>query len=243
MCTVTFIPNRDSVLITSNRDERYERSTALPPAIYNMSSGKILAPRDTQAGGTWFAVNENGNAVVFLNGAFKKHDPKPPYRKSRGLVAIELADHEHPIKAFKDARLHDIEPFTAIIYDGGLLFECRWDGIRKYRKSPDGASPHIWSSATLYDEAAAARRETWFREWLATEWDQRPESVLQFHQFTGDGDRYNDLVIDRDGLVFTVSITSARIGADAAGMEYLDFKNQQQFHQHLSIKKSVAIHP
>ncbi|MEJ0104485.1 MAG: hypothetical protein WDO19_18810 [Bacteroidota bacterium] len=35
-------------------------------------------PKDGNAGGTWFAVHENGNVIVLLNGGFKFHESAPP---------------------------------------------------------------------------------------------------------------------------------------------------------------------
>ena len=84
MCTVTYIPTKEHVYLTSNRDEKNWRTDALAPEVYEFSSGKIIYPKDGDAGGTWIAAHENGNVVVFLNGGFVAHTPAPPYRKSRG---------------------------------------------------------------------------------------------------------------------------------------------------------------
>ena len=90
MCTVTFIPAKDRIYLTSNRDEKHWRTAALPPAAYEFDSGKMLFPKDGDAGGTWVAAHENGNAIVFLNGGLVAHVPNPPYRKSRGLILLDL---------------------------------------------------------------------------------------------------------------------------------------------------------
>src|SRR6185295_19041785 len=108
-------------------------------------------PKDGDAGGTWMAIHENGNAIVFLNGGFTSHTPQPPYRKSRGLILLDLIESTAAYHSFMAINLNNIEPFTAIIWDDGHLFECRWNG-RKYHKQLDPLQPHIWSSATLYDE-------------------------------------------------------------------------------------------
>ena len=73
MCTVTFIPSQHKVHITSIRDEKHRRSSASAPAIAEGETGKLMFPRDGDAGGTWIAVHENGNAIVFLNGGFAAH--------------------------------------------------------------------------------------------------------------------------------------------------------------------------
>ncbi len=84
MCTVSFIALTKGAILTSNRDEHVSRSIALYPEIYQANNRKIMFPKDSKAGGTWFISNENGDIGVLLNGAFEKHVPMPPYCKSRG---------------------------------------------------------------------------------------------------------------------------------------------------------------
>lgn len=240
MCTVTFIPGKDTIFLTSNRDEKLWRSVAIIPALYPMQSGDILFPKDADAGGTWVAVHANGNAVVFLNGAFKAHIPKPPYRKSRGLVLLELADTLSPYNTFLDINLHDIEPFTAIVWGDTGLFECRWDGKEKFHKQFDHSIPHIWSSSTLYDDAVIQKRKLWFEQWLADSGTITQEDILHFHEFTGDGDCNNDLKMNREGKVCTVSVTSISISEDAIYMHYLDLQLNQSFLKEMKLAKSMA---
>jgi hypothetical protein len=239
MCTVTFIPSEHTVFLTSNRDEKHRRSPASAPAVYKAASGNILFPKDGDAGGTWIAVHENGNAIVFLNGSFVAHTPKPPYRKSRGLILTDLIDHPEPYNAFLDIDLHNIEPFTAIIWDDNRLFECRWDGSDKHISELDKSRPHIWSSVTLYDPGVISKRNRWFDEWISGTKRPSQEEILRFHQFTGDGDAHNDLKMNR-GQVFTVSVTSLSLSRDHALMRYLDLKNDVSFQQQLVFEKSLA---
>jgi transport and Golgi organization protein 2 len=224
MCTVTFIPSNKRIILTSNRDEKHWRTAAAIPDAYPFQTGKIIFPRDGDAGGTWFAIHENGNVVIFLNGGFIRHVPNPPYRKSRGLVLLDLIDHDSPHEGFKEIILGNIEPFTAIIWDEGKLFECRWDGKEKHFLPLPADIPHIWSSATLYDQEVVIKRRNWFTKWLERNPHPSQDDILHFHQFTGDGDEHNDLMMNRDGKVFTVSITSALIGEGQIKVEYLDVK-------------------
>ncbi len=239
MCTVTFIPSEHTLFLTSNRDEKHYRSAASAPAVYKAASGNILFPKDGDAGGTWIAVHENGNAIVFLNGGFVAHASRPPYRKSRGLILIDLIDHPEPYTAFLDIDLRNIEPFTAIIWDDHRLFECRWDGFDKHISEPDKSKPHIWSSVTLYNPAVISKRNRWFEDWIAETGGSSQDEILRFHQFTGDGDAHNDLKMDR-GQVFTVSVTSLALSHDRATMRYLDLKNDLSFQQQLVFEKSLA---
>jgi len=240
MCTVSFIPQKNKAIISSNRDEKQGRSLAIPPKLYHLRSGKSVFPKDADAGGTWLAVHENGNMVVFLNGAFVKHEPKPPYRKSRGLVLIDLIDQENPYAQFLSTDLLGIEPFTAIIYEHAQLYECRWDGQKKYHTELDPSLPHIWSSATLYDDAIARKRKQWFTAWLEKNPNPTETDILHFHQFTGDGDKHNDLLMDRDGLVATVSISLVAISDEHAFLHYLDIKANQSYEYELALTKATA---
>jgi hypothetical protein len=240
MCTVTFIPVNNKITITSNRDEKHWRSPAVAPALYAKRTGNLLFPKDADAGGTWIAAHENGNMIVFLNGGLIKHEPKPPYKKSRGLVLIDLIDDENPYHSFLHADLKNIEPFTAIIFDEEQLFECRWDGGKKYHSALKTHQPHIWSSVTLYDDKIIRKRKKWFEEWLKKNPSPSQNDILHFHQFTGDGDKHNDLLMNRDGHVFTVSITSIEMKEGNALMQYVDIRNQQTHQHKLAFTKATA---
>jgi len=240
MCTVTYIPTKEYFYLTSNRDEKNWRTDALAPAVYESGSGKMMFPKDGDAGGTWIGAHQNGNIVIFLNGGLKAHTPAPPYRKSRGLILLDLLDHTTPSNCFLEIDLNGIEPFTAIIRDNGHLFECRWDGDAKHHKEIDTLEPHIWSSVTLYDEETISKRKKWFEEWMTKNNEPSQSDILHFHQFTGDGDTNNDLRMNRGGKVFTVSITSIETGNNGMKMEYLDLKNEQSFTGKMLFESSIA---
>jgi hypothetical protein len=241
MCTVTFIPVKDKIFLASNRDEKHFRSSAIPPTVYESETGKILFPKDADAGGTWIAMHENGNAIIFLNGGFIPHVPSPPYRLSRGIILLELIRQTSPFQQFSMIDLTSIEPFTAVIWDDNRLFECRWDGSQKYKLELDATSPHIWSSATLYDEDVVSRRKSWFDKWNKFNAEPAINDILHFHQFTGDGDSHNDLMMNRNGQVYTVSITGLELRSGSGFMKYIDLKNKLHFSQEISFRK-ITLH-
>ena len=226
MCTVTFIPAKGKVFITSNRDEKAWRKQALPPNFYLHSNHKILYPKDADKGGTWIALNDNGNAAVLLNGAFIKHEPDAGFTTSRGLIFIEIIENENPPKAFNEIDLSATEPFTLILFINGNLYECRWDGNKKYQTAKDKNQTHIWSSATLYSNEIVQIRKQWFDEWLAKNNNSTADDILRFHLFGGDGDKHNDIRMNRDGKVFTVSVTNMEIDNSSATMRYLDMQDK-----------------
>jgi len=228
MCTVTIVPVKAGIYITSNRDEKRIRKAALPPRTYKHKHSAITYPKDADAGGTWIAMKDNGDAAVLLNGGLKKHIAALPYRKSRGLIFLDVFE-EAPVAAFKNILLDNIEPFTLVLFINGSLLECRWDGTKKYIKPLQAIVPHIWSSVTLYDDEVIRKREEWFAKWLTQNPAPAIEDVLSFHRFGGDGDERNDLRMNRDGIYNTVSITAIELTEDNNTMHYLDLKSNQSF--------------
>jgi len=225
MCTVTYIPVNDKYFISSNRDEKNNRSQAIAPAVYKFNNKTLIFPKDADAGGSWIAFHENGNAGVLLNGAFEKHDSLPHYRKSRGVVFLNIISQERPVRYFHQIDLLQIEPFTLVILDNNNLYECRWDGDEKHYHQLKKHRPYIWSSVTLYNKEIIKKRQQWFASFLNNKPNPTQKDILEFHQFAGDGDSNNDLMMEREGIFSTVSITSMLLTAERGSMKYLDLKN------------------
>ena len=241
MCTVTFIPQKGRCFITSSRDEKAARPTAIAPAVYADYNATLLYPKDAAAHGTWIAMNQSGNAAVLLNGAFVKHEPEPPYRKSRGLIFLDIIASDEPMDWFAEINLYKIEPFTVVILLGEQLYECRWDGTKKHYRHLDGKLPHIWSSATLYPDEVISKRKHWFNQWLADHPQPSQKDIFSFHQFAGDGDSYNDVLMNRDGHMLTVSITGIEMSNEKGVMHYLDLQDGSSTSKELSFQTSSVI--
>ncbi len=224
MCTLTFIPAGATRYLTSNRDEQTARATASLPEVAHLANGRALYPVDGKAGGTWIACHEVGNAMVLLNGAFQKHKHQPPYRTSRGLIFLQIFSHDCPDVGFEITDLSGVEPFTLVIVTQQRLVEARWDGREKFMVALDTTQPHIWSSATLYDDEVRQRREAWFEQWLEKHPQPAARDIRSFHEFAGDGDAANDLRMNRAGLLQTVSITGITLGPRKTEMHYRDLR-------------------
>ena len=225
MCTVSFIPEKDKFFITSNRDEKTSRKIAVAPGMLEHNGQKLFFPKDTDAGGSWIVMKENGDAAVLLNGAFICHKAEPPYRMSRGIILLDIASAEKPSIAFTKINLQDIEPFTLVLLENNCLYEFRWDGNEKFCRQLNAGRPYIWSSATLYDGFVVKKRELWFASFLNNHPTPTQQDILNFHHFTGDGDKQNDLLMTRDGVYCTVSITSILLTKDRGCIKYMDLKN------------------
>lgn len=225
MCTVTYIPLGNTVFLTSNRDEKAGRGKALSPRIYSISNASLLFPKDPDAGGTWIAADNKGQAAVLMNGGFERHIPAPVYKKSRGLILLEVLSSNEPLSFFNSVDLSDTEPFTLILWVDNHLYECRWDASKKYCTQKDKTKTHIWSSATLYEKVIVEKRETWFSSWLDQNRCPNADDILNFHLFGGEGDHHNDIRMNRDGLLFTVSVTGLAINNESSTMRYHDMKD------------------
>lgn len=212
MCTVTYLPTTEGYILTHNRDEAPARSPeSIDTAVFG--GRRYLFPRDTGAGGAWVATSEMGPTFCLLNGAFVKHERTPPYRKSRGLILIDLLeqpDWENFVTAYD---LSGIEPFTLLMFDEGKVAELRWDGNRRHVENLPSGSPAFWCSATLYPPGMQKIRERVFREWLGKQEPPiNPDDVLALHHTGSVGDPENDFVMNRGGRVCTVSITQVVVG-------------------------------
>lgn len=149
MCTIIAAvqvwPGRPLV-IAANRDEALDRP-AIDPRVWaagELSSRRVLAPRDLRAGGTWLGINDAGLFVGITN---RRAIPKPG-RRSRGELVFEAlgaADQREARARIARLAAHDYNPFH-------LLFADR-----------SGASV-IWSDGEQLHELELSRGVHWITE-------------------------------------------------------------------------------
>ncbi len=222
MCTVTFVRTASEIIITSNRDEQIDRPAAIPPEPYDVGNKKLIFPKDPKAGGTWFVTDNAGNMCVLLNGAAQKHEFRNHWRKSRGLILLELAASRSFFDAWNEIDLYEIEPFTIVCYSNGELTQVRWDGNVKEKLSLDPAENYIWSSSPLYTMEVRELRSRLFSEFLQAE----DSDIMDFHLKTNQNPD-ESIAIDR-GFLKTLSVTQARISSDHVSIAYLDLGNSNK---------------
>lgn len=233
MCTVTYIPQKEGYILTSNRDESALRSPKNITQITH-SGQELLFPRDKGAGGSWIMTSSKDRLVCLLNGAFERHQRQLPYRISRGIMVMDFFDYPHATDFFEGYNFKGIEPFTMIIYDKEQLFDFRWDGIQTHLLTLDTAKPHIWSSATLYIKETQQKRKTWFAEWLKNRTDFSRVAILSLHKTGGEGNPSIDFMMNRyNYLVQTVSITQVVKTKTTLQMFYHDLITNTQVEKSL----------
>lgn len=226
MCTVTYLPlSNSSFILTSNRDESKFRKIALPPEKYLIHDTNVYFPKDADANGTWFAAADARFTLCILNGAFEPHEHKPPYRLSRGLMLLDFFKYRNVQDFHSQYDFNGIEPFTLLIFEQSPninIHEIRWDGNKIYYCTQDSSQPQIWSSAQLYTKKVIQQREEWFANWLKVNHQFTMDKIILFHKTGGTGNSYTDLLMNRDGKVFTVSITSISRDEKEGIMRYED---------------------
>lgn len=229
MCTVSYVNSNGCVIITSNRDEKVIRPSASAPQNYLVNGKNVIFPKDPKAGGTWFAIDSVGTVLVLLNGAVKKHQTELNYRKSRGLIVLELIGQHNPVNYWSCIDLENIEPFTMVLYHKKRLFHLWWNGKIKESVALNPSKNYLWSSVTLYPEEIRAERSKWFVSFLEGKQEISSAEMLQFHRDTQEENKENGLVINRHDALKTLSITQTIIEQNRSIMTYLDLIENKDF--------------
>jgi uncharacterized protein with NRDE domain len=228
MCTVSFVFAKGKAILTHNRDEKVARPSAIEPLKYSINQQNIYFPKDQKAGGTWYAVAENGTVLVLLNGADEKHNLKPSYRKSRGLIVLELISSNSPIEEWSSIDLSNIEPFTVVLFQYEKLYQLRWNEVDKCTLNLDVNQSHIWSSSTLYSKEIRENRVELFQNFMVSN-EISAEKIFQFHRYAKNDDSENGLIINRNNEMKTLSITQTVIEKNKVVLLYHDLQQQKDF--------------
>jgi uncharacterized protein with NRDE domain len=229
MCTVSFVCSNDKVIITSNRDEKIIRPSAIPPRNYTLNGKNIIYPKDSKAGGTWFVVDENGTVLVLLNGAEQKHQVQLHYRKSRGQIVLEMISSASPKGFWDEINLENIEPFTLVLFQDKQLFQLRWNGVEKSTVDLEIDKNYVWSSSTLYSKEIQEQRASWFYTFLESNPEITEAKMLHFHRYTEVDNSEHGLVINRNNEMKTLSITQSVIEKNKVIIHHLDLIAEKEY--------------
>ena len=223
------------IILTSNRDEKITRASAVEPKKYLINNKLLTFPKDPKAGGTWYAVTETANVAILLNGAAEKHQLKRVYRKSRGLILLDIISVESPIESWKTIDLLDVEPFTIVLFQENKLYQLRWNEIVKETINLDVAKNHIWSSSTLYTKEIRAKRAKWFYNFINLKTQISAHEMICFHRYTENDNEENGLIINRENLLKTLSITQTIIEKNKFDLTYFDLIQKNKFENNFII--------
>jgi hypothetical protein len=142
------------------------------------------------------------------------------------------------VATFRDQYdFNDIEPFTLLIRNfhgtatgvGRPRFdELRWDGEKVHHIPLSPEMPAIWSSVTLYSDEVISQRSQWFEQWLAGQPEFTIGSAVHFHKTAGAGNLQNAIMMNRDNVIRTLSITSILMDSSRYEYYYEDVINNLQ---------------
>jgi hypothetical protein len=216
MCTVTLRCGAGSLLLTMNRDERYDRAPEEEPRQIPGEPGRPawLAPFDSATGGTWIGVNERGVCSCILNGYEPEDEElrKDPAIPSRGSIVPRILEGQ---EGGGVARLPDALDFSA--YPSFTMLVASKDGgeIVRWRRGSgltrEGISPgwtFLTSSSWREPDVALWRR------WVFDAWRVAGEPEINgipaLHLNTGDGTAAGAVLMTREESA-TRSITQVRV--------------------------------
>lgn len=221
MCTISTIPLKDEFVITFNRDEREFRQSNDFISIENTGGKKIIYAKDPLAGGSWFAVDSQGNAAVLFNGGFKAHRKLPQYRISRGKLLLLCISAKNPLHFLQEIELSGIEPFSVLLYTKRKLRRITWTGNGKYFTELQHDKMHIFSSCTIYHEEIQKMRREWLQNYFQTS-PIHPDTIINFHTSHNADDPENGLVIDRRDGCKTISISQMVLGHEGVKILHIN---------------------
>ena len=244
MCTLTYMPTGgNQYILTSNRDESPKRKAAVFPHTIQISGIKLLFPKDEEKGGTWIAASSRETVICLLNGAFEPHDYNPPYRKSRGLVLLDVFGFASAEEFATEYDLKGVEPFTMICIENGnegnKVTELRWDGTTLHKDLKNTGEPLLWASASLYSPEAQRARERFFHRWLNKVPQFNQANLVALHQSMKMGRFENDF--KQDGTkppVETLSITGVVKDNARLTMNYHDLISNTPRQSYLNLSKN-----
>lgn len=221
MCTATWTQDDDRYSLFFNRDELRTRSPALPPSHQEKDGIEFVAPTDTQAGGTWIAVNVYGQSLCLLND-YRSTESKPTSAlTSRGLLVADMAratDPEALRKLWMQVDYERFRPFKLLALAPGMpacLFG--WNGSEPSLEQ-GAVEPPLCSSS--FDDLGAARsRADLLGEFLdRTDLGSRKRQ-LRFHQsHLPERGPYSVCMHRPDAA--TVSLTLVDVDAASVSMAY-----------------------
>jgi transport and Golgi organization protein 2 len=162
MCTLSWLPNPGGYSLFFNRDESRLRGPEVPVAVHRWDEVSIVAPLDSDQGGTWIAANEFGVTVAVLN-RYGPEMARMTARTSRGQLVRSLATRSNldlVRKRLLATTLQEYQPFTlATTAPDSPVYLLEWDGVRLEERAVE--LPGLVAISSGYSkEAETARRET-----------------------------------------------------------------------------------
>lgn len=221
MCTMTWFLHEQGYDLFFNRDEQLTRSRAKIPAQHTQDGFRYISPTDTDAGGTWIAVNEFGVSVCLLN--HYEFEQISTYKNwvSRGEIVRKFATIKNissALLAFKKLELSNYRAFRLFIIErcgDNVMFV--WDG-HSSRLHRNISSPK--SSSSVNAKQVKHNRKRYYDE-LNLSQSVEIDDFLRFHSSHSPNKSEQSVCMHRDDAK-SVSLSHISVGAESAQFSYKD---------------------
>ena len=218
MCTVSWFKSSTGYELFFNRDERIKRADASEPEIYIENGCHFLSPTDTEAGGSWIAVNQHGLTVCLLNLYSAKDITVRNDYISRGEIIRSIAGCSTITAAHNELKEMDLtryRTFSALAIDdqaNNLLFI--WDG-ESYIVESNTISPK--SSSSVDSDKVRASRKLIYKK-LGLQHSTNRQDFLAFQRGHEPNSRYSVCMHDENRK--TVSLSHIVVNDESAKFDY-----------------------
>lgn len=140
MCTITLawqVFEDSPVVLAANRDELVDRPSE-PPARRDWETA-VVAPKDSEAAGTWIGYNEHGVLVAITN---RWTDRSIDGDRSRGLLVRDALAYGSAREAVqyveRDLDGRTYQGFNLLVADANSALLVEWDGNPRVRTLDPG---------------------------------------------------------------------------------------------------------
>lgn len=218
MCTLSVLPQADSLCITMNRDELRQRAEA---GVY--SSLAYCYPVDARAGGTWAGVNAHGTALCLLN---RYQTPNRDNATSRGkLIPAALAQGEFSatVAFMRALALHHHNGFDCIVASHNAATLFQWDTHQLTEQSLNLDSGLMFTSSSERLHAVSRYRQQLFADWLAR---GQANDIGAYHLHQAPQQARSAVFMSRE-LTHTKSLVQIRLHREHSSLDYYDTASLQ----------------
>lgn len=223
MCTVTVVPTVDGFRMRCNRDERRDRTYALPPILHTQPHRRAILPTDPAGPGSWIGVNDAGIAAALLNRTLDSAEPiDSEVQHSRGLIVPKLLDCASLAEAIAVAsrlNLREFNPFRIVVVQGAAAAVATSDGAGMSVESTTLSRPMMLTSSSLGDALVERPRRTLFDRMFSGEQPTWLPAQGRFHRHQWTRRREISVRMER-GDALTVSHTVVRVNSNAIELRY-----------------------
>lgn len=221
MCTMTWFVSESGYELFFNRDEITSRSRAALPTLNAIDDIHYLSPTDTDAGGTWIAVNNHGVTVCLLNHYQFQQIATYKKWKTRGEIVRMFAntfDLDLAEQRFRALSLQDYRAFRLFLIDiKGNNRLLVWDG-HEGRIERQVSTPKSSSSVSA-KEVKSLRRKHFVESGVAA--SKCTQDFLDYHSSHLPTKSQESVCMHRIDAN-TVSLSHVKVGQGMVSFAYAD---------------------